>query len=934
MIRKFFTVFLAIFGLNSSFFSQDFYSQWTIENGLEVYVLEDFSSATINVEYAVKAGISSQSTTNTGYFPLYTNLFKYGSTKKNEIKDLIYECNSDSSRYRITTTPASIEKAMDQLSSHAFAPVWTDMNIAKELSELKTNVMEYANSPAAFINASIDARVFSAAPWKQDSGIYPALFNGTTPSKARTILAAISKNWYVPQNSAVFISGCIKKEAALELVKKTFGRYGASSSYQTISPVPCGGQQRKFVLYDSEFSQDITQIVVEYTSLSMYQSDVFAQVCNFSKSKLKTNLLGEKMLNIRDAEYINASAAHKNGSSRVIIQALLEKNKNSSCAQAEKFLSTVKKACSSPDSGEYESAKNTICRSFNQIKSNPQVIADYLSQYWAVENITKDLREEENADSSLLDRMLMHNQNILELSSEKIADSIKHEQPFVFVLVHTKDYNKYQKEFKKAGYTPINRKNGSWYTQKLFQNASADIQQENNYGSYSESDSMEALSRFIRESRISLTHFELANGIPVTVKSNKSTTKVLVMIDIAGGKLGDSGNPGFENVMADAFASNIQEELNKLMAQNLLESDSEVLAQTFLTSSKISIECEKDDIGLCIKAICDALIFGEISPASADSYVYSVKTQKRMWDASPVNQLTFRAVKYFYDSAAYRDAFDSDKDILENINYTDILDAYPKFLNSSLYSITVVGNTDEIMLKEQLENSLGLLKKIDSTKSVAKKSSAPDFPKSKRLSVALRHLFYTDIAAEDAGPMPAVLVPTKNFSDPVQYWFCPPNFKNVGENHRKAVLFNAVMYRFKDFLEEENSGFFKEIKITAATDDFPATSLTFLNVDHYGPFEDFFAKAKSSFLKNLFSEEKQKEEIKLIKNAWILNNLKGTGTNRGTALLLSQSKSGSENYLDDYETILNASASEFAEAAKAALPDEVQLRLYSQDAKK
>ena len=38
----------------------------------------------------------------------------------------------------------------------------------------------------------------------------------------------------------------------------------------------------------------------------------------------------------------------------------------------------------------------------------------------------------------------------------------------------------------------------------------------------------------------------------------------------------------------------------------------------------------------------------------------------------------------------------------------------------------------------------------------------PDFPENRSISVKLRHLFYTDVKAEHAGPMPAMLVPTRN----------------------------------------------------------------------------------------------------------------------------------------------------------------------------
>uniref|UniRef100_UPI00298E2414 hypothetical protein n=1 Tax=Treponema sp. TaxID=166 RepID=UPI00298E2414 len=95
LIKKFFSVFLSVF-LLSAFASAQSDSdevfaesgsellqydvkEFVLENGLSVYILEDFSSALVRVEFSAKAGFSSQSPENAGFFPLYTRLFKYAS---------------------------------------------------------------------------------------------------------------------------------------------------------------------------------------------------------------------------------------------------------------------------------------------------------------------------------------------------------------------------------------------------------------------------------------------------------------------------------------------------------------------------------------------------------------------------------------------------------------------------------------------------------------------------------------------------------------------------------------------------------------------------------------------------------------------------------------------------------------------------------------
>ena len=50
---------------------------------------------------------------------------------------------------------------------------------------------------------------------------------------------------------------------------------------------------KKFVLTDPEFSPDMTQIVVQYTNLSMEQSDFAAAILNNNDSVLKKSLLNQ-----------------------------------------------------------------------------------------------------------------------------------------------------------------------------------------------------------------------------------------------------------------------------------------------------------------------------------------------------------------------------------------------------------------------------------------------------------------------------------------------------------------------------------------------------------------------------------------------------------------------------------------------------------------
>lgn len=911
--------FYSIFS-QSSIFNINNYSEYTLENGLEIFVMEDFSSATIQIEYAVKAGISSHNEENTGFFPLYSRLLKSYITENNsfQLKNLTADCNADSSRYKITIPPSKLYDFFSILSKSVFNPSFSDELINSEFSKFKDEIIQIEDSPATFINSSIDSRVFSEAPWKQDSGLYPALFAKTSADMARNILQSISENWYVPQNSAIFVTGCVKKEEVLDYTKKTFGMYKKATNPSSIIPVKAGGEKRKFVIVSPDFSKDITQIVVQYTSLSMNQCDIAAATFNNENSSLKRLLLRQKNLAIREPEYINIAAAHKNGSSRLIYQALLEKpvNKKVTLAdQSELFLSKVKDSVKITNSEEYSLSKKSLIKGFGSVTANALSFMDYLSQYWAIENLNKFNSQEKNL---LADRMCSRVTNINNENIDFFEKTFNSESPFIFVLLNTSIYENNKNSFIKSGYQKIDSKNSSWYTKKIKKNIETSDENEEILKTKK--------SDFIDINRASISSFKLENGIHVSIKNSSSTSNVLILISLEGGKFYSPRINGFEKIMINAFASNIQKEVNKYKINQIFESEPEILSETFNSYSAITVECSKEDASLCLKCISDALIFGEILPAEADSYVYSIQTQKRLFNANPINQLFYRGIRYLYDDSSYRTVFDCENDILQSVNYKDILAAYPNFLDASLYNVVIIGNIDYDYLKEPLKNTLGLLVNQNTKKNV-KNELIPDFPDNKSVSVKIKHLFYTDIKAEDAGPMPAILVPTTNFSDPVQYWLKSPN------TYPESIFFDAIVFRLQELLLENIDGICTDVKLTPKSKEVPGAAITFLTVDHTSKILDLYENSVKKLIDSLNSENSN-AELQNIIDSWIMNIIQKTVTNRGTAILIRNGEENPIQYLDDYRIIQNSNENDYIKIINEYIPFIAPLRIYSTDAVK
>lgn len=925
IILAIFLAFSAFLYAESNFLNEYNYAEYTLENGMQIFVLEDFSSAPVQVEFSVHAGISAQNPATTGFFPLYTRLFKYGAEKNSFLQNLTSECSADSSNYRISVSQELVPSTFEILARCAFSPFFAEKDILREYSVLKNEIMQYAPTPAAFINTAIDSRIFSETPWKLDSGIYPQIFTKSTAAEIRSILSRIGKFWYTPQNSAIFVSGPVKKEEIYALAEKTFGSYKPAASFALPEKITATGKTRKFIMHDLQFSEDMTQIVIEYTGLNFNQASLAAVAYNEDSSTLKKSLCAEHILNIRGPEYINVSSTRHNGCARLIFQTLLEQNLRSPVEQAETFIEAIKKSPETTDSSEYQAAKKILHDNFRETTANSTNFINSLAYFWAIDPL---LPENDEKEILLAQKLLSQPEKITSTDENSLKTSFENETPFIFVLVNTKNFKKYKNDYKRLGYEEINSKNGSWFTQELYKNALKEISAEKKEIEQQKAESESARNIFLEENRNSLKTIELSNGIPVTVKTNRMTNGVSILVSIDGGSLADKNRPGFQNVMANAIASNIRKEIIKYKTQQIISGNPAVYAETSFSDSKIIVECEKEDISLCIRSISDALIFGEITPADADSYVYSAQTQKRLSVASPLNQMTFRAIKYFYDSNFIRNIFDTEKEILQKTSYNDILAEYPKFLDASLYSIFIAGNTDSEAVRYILEESLGILAAQTTRNDSRRKESVPkpDFPaKTRKINLKIRHLFYTDVKAEDAGPMPAVLVPTKNFADPVQYWFKAPE-----SDSEEAVIFDALILRLSENLN--NAG--AETKIFLPARDFRCGGITFLNVEHTNYIEETYKKTLSEFVKKLEDSEPSVFEAERTKNAWILSRLSGSKTNTGTARIISSSKTDEKNYLDEYEILERAGSKDFLRALNEYFPPEPLLQIFSSDSKK
>ena len=910
--------------------------EYTLENNMKIFLLEDSSDALVHIEFSCRAGFSSQTQTTNGFFKLYTRLVQASATN---LKFSDVQCNADSSRYILEIAPQQIDKTLSALSEIAFSPAFSDEVFLAELTKLKNEVSDSADDLSTYINAAIDSRVFSDAPWKHDSGIYPPLFKKITTSTARNTIKEISDKWYTPQNSAIFISGNFNSEKILLSLRSTFGRFYSNFQPPIEKPSQPINKQRKYVFHNSEISSDLTQIVVQYTLLEMEESDLLAASLNNDASTFKQQLLALPELNIPGSEYINISSAHKKNSSRLIIQSLLQKPENkklgiTSLQQAQDFLDLVKEIPDFTENLEIQFGKKELISEFEETISNPLYLMNNLANFWALEPYfpTSEIDDSLYPDSNLTNQMMARSQKILNLEDQKIYEKLQAEEPFIFVIINSKDYKANKKAYAQAGFEEINENNSSWYLQNMYKEIKDQYKpgQEEFYTNRSKSND----NAYFQKNIDQIQTRQLENSIKIISKQNSNSTDISLLLSIKGGKLNSAQNNGFEEVMVNLLAGIIQKEINKKQYEGLIIGNVSVSAKTDISTSSILINFEKADQEAICQAIANSIIFGQVAPASADRAVSSKQYHKRLENGSATNQLFYAAVKTIYGKGDFARIFDTENDVLQATDYMSILSAYPALLDASRYSIILTGDFDDSIFPI-LEKSFAIFANNNEVLNTYDDKEA--IPKNKKITTKIRHTFLTDVPAEEAGPQPTVLIPTTEFLDPVIYITKAPE-----AGSKQAAIFNAILNQIQISLQKavnENKKFSNSIvSLQLPQSKMNFGSIYIQNVEHIIEADSVYRATIQTLLEKMKEPDANENIIQEIKNNWTLKQMNDTFTNSGTAFLMQKGlelfpeDGKADFYLQEYDYIQTAAPQDFLEVM-ANFPDKANLRVYSADGK-
>ena len=203
-----------------------------LANGLEIIVVEDHSIPLVTCELAVRNGSFTEPPELNGLSHLYEHMFfkanrasVTGETYLNTIDQLgiIYngQTQEELVNYYFTTTSPNLAIAMRFMHDAVRYPLFDEGQFKQEQGVVIGELDRHESNPFGFLQLEMNNRLFYKYPSRKNPGGDKQTVNGATTAMMRLIQG----RYYVPNNSAIVVTGDVSPPDVFKLVENLFGEW-------------------------------------------------------------------------------------------------------------------------------------------------------------------------------------------------------------------------------------------------------------------------------------------------------------------------------------------------------------------------------------------------------------------------------------------------------------------------------------------------------------------------------------------------------------------------------------------------------------------------------------------------------------------------------------------------------------------------------------
>ncbi|MFN2635525.1 MAG: M16 family metallopeptidase [Gemmatimonadaceae bacterium] len=276
-----------------------------LANGLEVIVVENHGVPLATVEIDVKNGSFTQSPEFEGLAHMYEHMFFKANAKYSQpnqfwdrASDLGAMFNGSTQEERVNyymTVPAEkLGDAIELVASAIETPLFRQDELERERQVVIGEYDEKESSPFFALNREMDKRLYPGNYSRKNTMGDRQVILTTTQQKMRTI----QKKYYVPNNSALIVSGDVIPATVFAVADRELGQWSRGDDPFVTDPIPPIPplQKSEGMVVEGPVSAVTVQVQWQGPSVgadpkSTYAADVFSDVLNDPRSQFQQRLV-------------------------------------------------------------------------------------------------------------------------------------------------------------------------------------------------------------------------------------------------------------------------------------------------------------------------------------------------------------------------------------------------------------------------------------------------------------------------------------------------------------------------------------------------------------------------------------------------------------------------------------------------------------------
>ncbi len=452
---------------------------YTLDNGLELFVMENSSAPLAYIEIAVRGGGIGQTTETAGLFHLYehmmfkgNSLYPTAASVQRAINDL--GCASwngttgaEYVNYFFTVPSDRLEDGMRFWSAAIRDPLMDPSELENEKLVVLSEIEGDLNDPSQIMYSARSNMMFPRYPERLDPGGTPELVRTCTIEK----IMDIKNRFYVPNNAALFIGGDVNHADVKKLADRIFGDWKRAADpwagereYQ--DPEPFLSPRFAVMPYD-QLPEYIAQVNVMYrgpdTALdpdSTYAADLWGTIIGNPAGSFAATLVGNEEFMIPNAGYVSGSYYTQRETGMINFTGIMLQPSISMAQRAKDFQQVIAEEIVTPLANNPEQfTEEDFANAKRSIEDGEILNAE------TAKGLLSSLRFWWAATSS--DYYFTYSDRVKAATGQDIADFattyLLDKNPLTIVLVNPAVYEAQKKDFDALGFELISADNAFWW---------------------------------------------------------------------------------------------------------------------------------------------------------------------------------------------------------------------------------------------------------------------------------------------------------------------------------------------------------------------------------------------------------------------------------------------------------------------------------------